>query len=187
MADQLGTVITGGIGLIGVLAGIYVGRWQVTHQARVEHGQWLRGQRQEAYVALLGAWDSCVKEFQEMVGDMAVQLARHLVEQYSGDGWAAHEEELWSQIATACEPVRRKLERVELLGPDEVDRACGQLSAALAELERATSLRANSARWPDMTSCEEAWARAETARTAFLSACRVATRSAPAPRRQRVR
>ena len=80
MAEQWGTFITGGIALIGVLAGIYVGRWQVTHQARVEHGQWLRGQRQEAYVALLGVWDTCVKDFQEMVDRDQVSVEYHLAE-----------------------------------------------------------------------------------------------------------
>ncbi|MGY3676552.1 hypothetical protein [Streptomyces sp. TE33382] len=55
MTEQWGTFIPGGIGLIGVLAGIYVGRWQVTYQARVEHGQWLRGQQQKAHLALLDA------------------------------------------------------------------------------------------------------------------------------------
>lgn len=58
MGEQWATIMAAVIAVCGVPVGILVGRWQVTDQAAVEHGQWLRGQRQEAYIALLDAWDT---------------------------------------------------------------------------------------------------------------------------------
>ncbi|WP_367324743.1 hypothetical protein [Streptomyces sp. HUAS ZL42] len=48
MGEQWGTVVAALIGVGGVFGGIFLGRRQVTDQAAVEHGQWLRGQRREA-------------------------------------------------------------------------------------------------------------------------------------------
>ncbi|MEU2489614.1 hypothetical protein ACN6K8_001555 [[Kitasatospora] papulosa] len=185
MAEQWGQFITGSIGLVGVLAGIYVGRWQVTHQARVEHGQWLRAQRQEAQLALLDAWVTCMTQFQEMVDRDQVQVEHHMAETYEGDGWAASEDRIWRQTESLSQPARNALERVELLGPENVDTACSQLAVALTGMIQATRLEAGNPTWPDQNACSESWKQADTARTTFLTACRVATRTAPAPRRQR--
>ncbi|MEV0749868.1 hypothetical protein AB0I75_32475 [Streptomyces sp. NPDC050273] len=185
MAEQWATFIPSVSGLIGVLAGIFVGRWQVTHQARVEHGQWLRGQRQEAHLALLDAWVTCVKEFREMVDRNQVQVEHHLAETHSGNGWQESEDRIWEQTEAIAEPVRNALERVGLLGPKSVDAACTQLRAALNGLTQATRLEAGDPRWPKLTACEAAWDRADAARLVFLTACRKATWTAPNPSRQR--
>lgn len=185
MAEQWGTFITGGIGFIGVLAGIPVGRWQVRHQARVEHQQWLRGQQQEAHLALLDAWVTCVKEFQEAVDQDQVSVEHHLVETHPGDGWEASENRIWEHTEAISKPVQNALERVALLGPEIVDTACSQLAVALTGLSQATLLEAGGPMWPDTTACQRSWDQAEAARTAFLKACRKATRTAPEPRRQR--
>lgn len=68
MSDTAATIFTaiasGIFALAGAGIGYRAGRRQTTDQATVEHGQWLRGQRQEAYVQLLDAWESAVKELQ---------------------------------------------------------------------------------------------------------------------------
>lgn len=48
-------IAAGLLGIGGVLLGLVVGRRQVSDQAQVEHGQWLRGQRMEAYLEFLRA------------------------------------------------------------------------------------------------------------------------------------
>ncbi|MEU1333647.1 hypothetical protein [Streptomyces sp. NPDC005865] len=50
-------VAAGVFSIVGVLLGVFVGRRQVSAQAQVEHRQWLRGQRMQAYVEFLRAWD----------------------------------------------------------------------------------------------------------------------------------
>ncbi len=185
MGGQWGTVVAASIAVLGVLAGIYVGRWQITDQARVEHGQWLRGQRQEAYVALLDAWDTCVKQFQEMVDEDHVEEEYHAAETYEGDGWEESEKSIWSRTYAISELAQPAIERVELLGPEDVDEACTHLAAALKALSETARLKAGSRDWPDWTACGEAWEQAGAARVAFLKAARNATRAAPAPGRRR--
>ncbi|MFE2821919.1 hypothetical protein [Streptomyces sp. NPDC059271] len=57
-AAIIAAVAAGFFGIGGILTGIIVGRRQTTDQATVEHGQWLRGQRQAAYTEALAAWDA---------------------------------------------------------------------------------------------------------------------------------
>ncbi|WP_406281390.1 hypothetical protein [Streptomyces sp. NBC_00209] len=185
MAEQWDTFIPGVIGLIGVLAGILVGRWQATHQARVEHGQWLRGQRQEAHLALLNAWVTCVKEFQEMIDPDQVSVERHLAETHSGDGWQASEDRIWDRSEVISEPVENALEQVALLGPASMDTACAQLASTLSALTQAIRLQAGSPAWPNRDACHSAWDQAAAARILFVSAYRKATWTAPSPRRLR--
>jgi hypothetical protein len=185
MGEQWATLVAASIGVLGVLAGIYVGRRQTIDQARIEHGQWLRGQRQEAYVALLDAWDTRVKEFQEMVDDTRVAIYYHLIETYEGDVWEESEQSIWSRTNAISRPAQRAIERVELLGPKGVDEACSQLARALKTLGEATRVKAGTETWPDLTVCGKAWEQAEAARAVFLVTSRSATRTAPAPGRRR--
>lgn len=80
MTGEVATIIAAAIAatgaLVGVFSGIIVGRHQVTDQASVEHGQWLRGQRQEAYTAFLTAWDAGIPEFRELVLESDVRHPR---------------------------------------------------------------------------------------------------------------
>ncbi|MFF7329700.1 hypothetical protein [Streptomyces sp. NPDC008150] len=58
--------IAGGVlGIGGTLAGVVTSRRQTVDQATVEHGQWLRGQRQTAYTETLAAWDTFLGEAQQ--------------------------------------------------------------------------------------------------------------------------
>ncbi|MFE4658193.1 hypothetical protein ACFRFJ_16100 [Streptomyces hydrogenans] len=51
--------------MAGSFIGVWVGRRQVRDQAKVEHEQWLRGQRQEAFVDFLALWDEAVAQLDE--------------------------------------------------------------------------------------------------------------------------
>ncbi len=58
-------VAVGGLfALVGAYIGYRAGRRQTSDQATVEHGQWLRGQRQHAYLAFVGTWDRWVESLQ---------------------------------------------------------------------------------------------------------------------------
>ncbi|MGY3676551.1 hypothetical protein ACVWXU_000174 [Streptomyces sp. TE33382] len=120
-----------------------------------------------------------------MVDRDQVSVEHHLVETHPGNGWEASEDRIWEQTEAISKPVRNALERVELLGPESVDTACSQLAVALTGLIQATRIKAGDPAWPDLTACYGAWDQAAAARTVFLTACRKATRTAPAPRRQR--
>ncbi|CAM5553100.1 hypothetical protein SBADM41S_11256 [Streptomyces badius] len=49
------------------VSGFRAGRQQVKDQAQVEHEQWLRGQRQEAYADFLAAWDAAYAALKQEV------------------------------------------------------------------------------------------------------------------------
>ena len=62
MTEAWGIVIAAIIAVAGTAVGYSAGRRQVRDQALVEHGQWLRAQRQEAYYAFLTVFDGVVSE-----------------------------------------------------------------------------------------------------------------------------
>ena len=133
MTEGWGMVVAAAIGVIGVLCGLFIGRRTVRDQALVEHKQWLRGQSQEAYVALLAEWDKLLPQFSghllslEELHDVAssnvVDEASDAVEQLAVD---------------LIEPFVLAAERVHMLGPGPVDEAANAMSTTAADL--ATSL-----------------------------------------------
>lgn len=179
MGQQWGTVIAAVIAAGGALGGVRLGRRQVTDQAAVEHGQWLRGQRQEAYVALLEAWDTGVKRFDERVQNWEVEHA--VAEHFEGNGWEESENSIYNETHEITETVQRAIERVELLGPKSVDDASAHLTAALGALKDAVRSKAGGEEWPDWTAYGEATEKADTARRGFLVASRETMRAAPRP------
>lgn len=179
MGEQLGTVLAALIGVVGALGGTFLGRRQVGDQAAVEHGQWLRGQRQEAYGALLEVWNAGLKRFDEMVENWEGE--HHAAETFEGDGWLESERSIYRDTYEIFETVKRAIERVELLGPEDVDTAAAQMTSALRAVRGAVRSKAGSEDWPDSTAYNEALAQADAARRGFLTAARVATRSAPRP------
>lgn len=90
MTAEQATVVAAFIGVVGGLAGVYIGRWQVRAEAVVEHEQWLRGQRREAYTALLAAWDASVLKLIDLPPDG--EYWAHLEATYQGDPVEAMEE-----------------------------------------------------------------------------------------------
>lgn len=62
MTEAWGIVIAAVIAVAGTAIGYFAGRHQVRDQALVEHAQWLRTQRQEAYYTFLAVFDGAVSE-----------------------------------------------------------------------------------------------------------------------------
>jgi len=171
--------ITAGVfGIGGALAGVVVGRRQVTDQAAVEHGQWLRGRRQEAYLALLDAWDTALAHLEGISDEWAER--EDWQRQNAEHTWEAYVE---AQMLTAQSPLTKPLDLVQLLGPEPVDQAAGAMDSAVDAI--AAYLNHQAA--PDEP-FEQDWAswiglmtRAHRARRAFTQAAKTAMRTAPRP------
>ncbi|MCX4869813.1 hypothetical protein OHU11_00295 [Streptomyces sp. NBC_00257] len=165
--------------------GFFLGRRQVRDQAAVEHGQWLRGQRQDAYVALLDAWDTAVKEFQEEIdqGEYFDEIAAHEEARMGDSFWEDHEESTAAHVDRISEGVQRPLERVLLLGPELVDKACINLAEALEALGSSVRSKSGTSGWPNYDMYRDMYRNAGKARSAFLDASRESMRAAPRPGR----
>jgi uncharacterized protein YukE len=182
MADIWGAVVGPAIGVVGALSGVLLGRRSVRDQAQVEHEQWLRGQRQEAYVALFDAWDKAMVELQQLIDESEERI-------HYNDRSAAYPEDIHDGLVRAVDraavPVRRPLERVQLLGPDAVDVPCAEMGEALRHLEASLMSHAATPQWPNHRLYQEACRLAAQARRAFLEASREAMRTPPRPGRRR--
>jgi hypothetical protein len=174
-------IAAGVFGIIGILAGIYVGRRQTTDQAAVEHQQWLRQQRLEAYTSLFTAWDQAISEFrafQNTWDDTTAFFHEHgspdgntdivtIVDQKTTQIWAT---------------LRPHVERTELLGPVPVQTATIGLRMAY------TALRARLLEQAYRESEEIVWpvwegelAKADVARSEFHAAASKVLRTQPSP------
>lgn len=174
-------VAAGVFGIIGILAGIYVGRRQTTDQAQVEHGQWLRGQRLEAYTGLFTAWDAAIRElraFQDGWDD-----ATGFFHAYgSPDGDIDIITVTEQTTAEVWERLGPHVERAELLGPSPVQVATVGLREAYSDLRTCLLEQARSASeeivWP-------VWrgklGRADVARSQFHAAASEVLRTPPSP------
>lgn len=130
MTEGWGMVAAAAIALMGVFSGLFIGRRQVRDQAQVEHGQWLRGQRQEAFVQLIAAWDEVLPKFEARVeSDEGLAYIDRM------DSW----DDASMSVAVGMEadraPLRRAAERVQMLGPESVD---GAVDAMLGTVEKLT-------------------------------------------------
>ncbi|MFH8581605.1 hypothetical protein [Streptomyces zaomyceticus] len=185
MTEGWGMVVAAAIGLIGVLCGLFIGRRTVRDQARVEHGQWLRGQRQEAYVQCLDAWDGAMRAFEAILeeSDQRRQIARYEDEQRSIDGWGHLGEELFGEVEQISGPVNEALERVRLLGPESLDKAAMNLEDALKGLGGAMRAGAGEGSWPRYDFWNEMKSNATDCRREFFDLSRTVIRTAPDTRR----
>ncbi|WP_158697124.1 hypothetical protein [Streptomyces hokutonensis] len=185
MGEQWGNIVVALIVAVSALGGTFLGRRQVADEAAVEHGQWLRGQRQEAFAALLVSWDDGLKQLDDLVGNW--EGAHYAAEHFQGNGWEELEKSIREDTHEAFEAVKRVIERVQLLGPPAVDDAAVQLVAALTVLRDAVRSRAGGEDWPDWDAYAAATERVVTARDGFLQAAKVATQEAPRPGSRRRR
>ncbi|QIY60391.1 hypothetical protein HEP85_38565 [Streptomyces sp. RPA4-2] len=121
-------VAAGVFGVGGALLGIYVGRKQTTDQAHVEHEQWLRGQRREAYIAYLASWDEVHTKLFDIMRDLPILL----------DPATYENDEFEEFFTTTVDPpfggMLRAMETVELLGPERVVSAARKASDGILEL-----------------------------------------------------
>ncbi|MEU5417080.1 hypothetical protein [Streptomyces clavifer] len=177
MGEQWGTVVAAAIGFGGLFVGLFVGRRQVTDEAQVEHGQWLRGQRQEAYAQLLDVWD---KAFRETLDVTNHPESHHEAHEQRGHDWETevgpHIQEI---VAEAWEPVLRAVERVELLGPSTVMEATEYMRATGEEIQAAASDVVG--RWPKVERSARAEDQGRRARWQAVSAYAAVMQQAPRP------
>lgn len=193
MTEGWGTVAAAAIGFAGLFVGLIVGRRQVRDQAQVEHGQWLRAQRQEAYVAFLDRWDQAVKDMHSIVKDWdlslrALEYRKDLIVEADGISAAAAAEEQWDEgvwgTTYAHETsTTRTLERVQLLGPEPLEDISGEMQQLLSGMRGGIldMLAVKSDPDSEVPGVEyrEAWLATVNARYRFLEAARDVTRTAP--------
>jgi hypothetical protein len=182
--DQIWVVLIGSIAAgIFALGGAYIGflggRRQTADQANVEHGQWLRNQRQEAYVQLLDSWDQAVDALEEIVDhwdELDVNMANHGMED-------EFQPEIDKKAGQAWQMTAKPLERVALLGPEPVDAAVLRMESAFDEAEAwlvqqaapAPAERAWGTRWPELVR------GLHSARREFMVAAKEEMGQAPRP------
>jgi len=172
------------------VVGLWVGRRTVRDQAQVEHGQWLRNQRQEAYVRVLDTWDTALRSLEEIVDGAEERKRRHEREVETSDGGVMFfEYRIRAEVERASGPVNEALERVRLLGPDAVEKAAKNLEDALQGLGGA--IRAHTGEeeveehWPDSAFWHEARRNATGCRRDFFDLARAVTRTAPDTKRRK--
>ncbi|KPC69086.1 hypothetical protein KVH31_34815 [Streptomyces olivaceus] len=179
-AAVIGAAAAGTFGIAGSLAGITVGRRQTTDQASVEHQQWMRDQRQTAYVNLLNTWDQAVGELESVVDDWD-DIDRDMTERGVTDEFP---NVIRGRLSAAWGVTSAALERVSLLGPAAVDAAVGRMDAVFDDVRAWLGDQALpvSGVWDDgrWSTCRSELHRA---RSEFLVAARAAVRNAPRPGR----
>jgi hypothetical protein len=185
MNEATGAVVAaiaaGAFGIGGSFLGIYVGRRQTTDQAQVEHGQWLRGQRQEAYVQFLNAWEEAITLDKDYAANWVYMTAE--IPHFEGDGEEAMLESVTERTQQALDKVRPFLERVQILGPTGVELAATDLNTTLVDL-RNELLHLVPGNGPEDASWElfgrlMSWAPQQRER--FVKAARDVMRAAPRP------
>lgn len=178
-------ILTGTLGIIGTLAGtisgVLTGRRGATDQAHVEHRQWLRGQRQQAYTAFIGMWDEI---FQELVNLQTSWDSRvHEWQQAGDEDWTPGNlaEEILTRVGRRF---RQHKEQVELLGPKAVDKALKELEEALLGMREviwSQSVRRQGDPWVDQPRWGAAMTRAVRARRGFHAQAIRVIRTPPGP------
>ncbi|MFJ7023173.1 hypothetical protein ACIQUW_32905 [Streptomyces sp. NPDC101117] len=169
IAGVAGTVTVAGISILG-------NRRQTRDQAHVEHGQWLRDQRQQAYADLFTAWDTAVKELQAFQYGWQQLVERNAEADEGYQPWFLVEEklnEVWP-------PLRQAIERCELLGPNVVNEAAHGLYDGWRPVREALEAQAHrSPSEADWEVWKEALGKAAVGRINFHVACMKALRTPP--------
>lgn len=186
VAAVIAAGVAGVVGVTGSLIGMRMGRRQVSDQAQVEHEQWLRGQRQEAYIAVLDAWDTAVKGLRRMIEEESENqvLGTRYEEERDGherDVWSALGERVRAEVDDLSVEAFKALERVQVLGPESVDKTAINLEDALHLMCGAIRARTGTREWPDYAGFSEAVRVTTRARQVFMNASRSVLRSAPRP------
>ncbi|MFJ8489432.1 hypothetical protein ACIRBZ_13855 [Streptomyces sp. NPDC094038] len=177
-------VAAGVFGIGGAFVGLFVGRRQTIDQAQVEHGQWLRGQRREAYVAYLSAWDAAETALIMLVFD----LRKHVDPSNYTEGQFERERRTFFANSTgeAMFPVMAKLEAVQLLGPVDVAEAAHQMESALGAAATEIGAYGLHASTPDGCTAKQSefnamLANAGTSRNRFFEQAKLIIATPPKP------
>ncbi|MEU6979616.1 hypothetical protein [Streptomyces sp. NPDC046371] len=185
VAAVVAAAVAGTVAVAGSFIGVWVGRRTVRDQAQVEHDQWLRGKRQEAYLALTDAWDDAIPKWEARVLDPDDPDDPRINRLNREDAW----DEAGMQAAQRMEadraPVRRAVEGVQLLGPDPVERAAAAMLDTLEELSVGIAAQyvAPEEGHEPLEHYWQARGEVERRREAFLAAARDAVRRTPDTRR----
>jgi hypothetical protein len=182
-AAIVAAIAAGFFGIGGTFAGLYVGRRQTTDQADVEHGQWLRGQRQEAYLNLLEAWDDAMQEIDSIVYAWEGQL-------YGDHDWRRQDDGFSGLINASVARVRKSLDRplgrAHLLGPERVEAAVDGLRGAVdavAVFLNGVAVKEDQAGPEDWEPWEGVLSGAQEARQGLVAAAKAVLDTAPRPGR----
>ncbi|MEU9466645.1 hypothetical protein AB0D78_08300 [Streptomyces avermitilis] len=181
MTEQWGTVVAALIAATAALAGVLMGRRQVTDEAQVEHEQWLRGQRQEAYVTYLDMVDQALMQ----LDDIVTSADRYEEATNEGHEWYEIFERIDARGEAAWGLVRKPQERVYLLGPEKVNAAALEVDNRLAEVKTAVCFHGGDVPWPNLELYRTAKGFMVTARRGFLTVTREVMWTAPRPKRFR--
>ncbi|MFJ6069089.1 hypothetical protein ACIQHU_39370 [Streptomyces tendae] len=179
-AAIIAAIAAGVFGITGILAGITVGRRQTTDQADVEHQQWLRGQRQDAYVQLLDTWDQAVDALEQLAEDWTV-----IEVEMDAQGQIDDFQQTIQQRAERARQIMVKpMDRATLLGPESVDRAVARMDTAFDNAQAWLGQQANPAEAPQHW---DQWGRLLTilhdGRQGFLEAAKETMGRSPRPGR----
>lgn len=167
-------VAAAAIALVGVLFGLVIGRRQVRDQAQVEHGQWLRGQRQEAFVNFLTAWDETIPQFQRRVLD-----ADEIERIDNADAWVVAHNAVFEALEEYRRPLQQAAERVQMLGPEAVEQAVNALLDTNTNLSEGILMQYLPARQDDLRTYCDAMDEVDAKRDVFLAASRDVLRQTP--------
>uniref|UniRef100_UPI003F49A3A5 hypothetical protein n=1 Tax=Streptomyces chartreusis TaxID=1969 RepID=UPI003F49A3A5 len=183
MGDSTATVfaaILGGLIAIAVAVMSYrAGRRQTSDQATVEHGQWLRGQRQQAYLAFVDTWDTWVDRLQGAQASWESRAHEHQQDDALEDPAEAADR----LLTEAWRAVRRDLERVELLGPQRIDFAVRAMEDAFAVMRNVITGQVQlGAKCPLWDEWYPALTKANIARFNFHAAAIKSVRQPPSPK-----
>jgi hypothetical protein len=173
-------LVAGAFALLGHRIGLRNGRLQVTDQAVVEHEQWLRDQRQTAYVELLAGWDKLITDFTRTAKEWDETRAAG-AGPVEPDASAPHSVEY---LFTLTEPVQACLERVMLLGPPPCEQMAEKMwqtmnDVRLVLLSSAPDIDPHTHRIE--VHCEDPWGDLNRARDTLFEMARDVIRTAPAP------
>ncbi|MFC4464649.1 hypothetical protein ACFPH6_08780 [Streptomyces xiangluensis] len=182
LAALIAAVVAGLLALGGAWIGFLGARRQTTDQAHAAHDQWLREQRQQAYVVLLDAWDQAVGGLDHLVDEWNdVMLAM------DGQG-EAHEfhEYIVNRADKAGAVVQQPLDRVALLGPEQIDVAAERMDTAIRSAQYWLGILSRpdardrdwASHWPDTMD------GFRQARAAFMALAKDELRRVPRPGRK---
>ncbi|MGW7494248.1 hypothetical protein ACWGKA_08050 [Streptomyces luteogriseus] len=182
MSDTAATIFTAIAGGLIAVAVVYIsyraGRRQTTDEATVEHGQWLRGQRQQGYLTFVDTWDTKVESLQGLQRSWEARVSEYEQSDRQEDPAEASSR----LMGDAWRAVRRDLERVELLGPQRIDLALRAMEDAFREMQDVITAQAlDGATCPHWDEWTPVLARANKARFNFHAAAIRTLRQPPSP------
>ncbi|WP_392871979.1 hypothetical protein [Streptomyces sp. LN499] len=139
------------------------------------HGQWLRGQRQEAFVNFLTTWDETIPQFERRV------LDTEEIERIDNAGaWDdAHNAVLEALEEYYRRPLQQAAERVQMLGPEAVEQAVNAMLDTVTNMAEGILLQDLPARQDNLRTYWNALGEVEAKRAVFLAASRDALRQTP--------